>query len=71
MRNAKTVKLAHPPAAPVELAGQWIAWDRARTKIVAQGKEMADVHRAAVAAGHADAILQRVRRPDQAFIGVV
>lgn len=59
-----------PPPAPIEFAGQWVAWNRERTKIVAHGREMADVHRSAVAVGHKDAILQRVRRPDERFIGV-
>ena len=60
---------AYPPPAPVEFAGQWIAWNRERTQIVAHGRDMASVHATAVAKGHPDAILQRVRRPELGFIG--
>lgn len=58
-----------PPAAPVEYAGQWVAWDRAQTRIVAHGSDVAAVRAEAIAAGHSDAILQKVRRPDVTFIG--
>ena len=58
-----------PKPAPVEFAGQWVAWNKQRTEIVAHGKKMADVRAAAIAAGHPDSILQRVRRPDVIFIG--
>lgn len=59
----------YPAPAPIEFAGQWIAWNKERSRIVAHGTEMASVHREAVAAGFPDAILQRVRRPDANFIG--
>jgi len=58
-----------PKPAPVEYAGQWVAWNKRRTEIVAYGKELGKVQAAAAAAGHADAILQKVRRPDRIFIG--
>jgi hypothetical protein len=58
-----------PAAAPIEFAGQWVAWDREQTKIVAHGERLVDVHRAAVAAGHRRAIMQKVRRGNEAFIG--
>jgi hypothetical protein len=58
-----------PQPAPVEFAGEWVAWNRLRTEIVAHGKCMSEVHDAATAAGHPDAILQKVRRPDSSFIG--
>jgi hypothetical protein len=60
---------AYPPPAPIEFAGQWIAWNRERNQIVAHGRDMASVHAAAVAQGHPNAILQRVRRPERSFIG--
>jgi hypothetical protein len=62
--------IRHPQPAPVEYAGQWVAWNRERTQIIAHGREMAEVHRAAIAAGHPDAVMQRVRQPDLSFIGV-
>jgi hypothetical protein len=54
-----TEKLQHPIPAPIEFAGQWVAWNRERTSIVAHGQDMAEVHKAAVRAGHPDPILQR------------
>lgn len=59
-----------PKPAPVEFAGQWIAWSKDRTEVVAHGPQLAMVHAEAVALGHPDAILQRVRHPDLSFIGV-
>jgi hypothetical protein len=59
-----------PKPAPIEYAGQWVAWNKERTEIVAHGAQMAAVHRAAIAAGHGDALLQRVRSPDTSFIGL-
>ena len=61
--------LRHPGPAPVEFAGQWVAWDKRQTKIVAHGMKMAEVHSAAIAAGHPDCVLQKVRRPGLRFIG--
>lgn len=57
-----------PKPAPVEYAGQWVAWNRQQSEIVAHGNDLAEVHKAAVAAGHSDAVLQKVRRPG-IFIG--
>jgi hypothetical protein len=68
-RNEKK-RESEPLPAPVKFAGQWVAWNRQRTKIIAHGTEMASVHQAAIKAGHADAILQRVRRPELKFIGM-
>ena len=59
----------HPPPAPVEFAGQWVAWNKQRTEIVAHGMDWEAVHAAASAAGHPDAILQHVRQPGSRFIG--
>ena len=61
--------MQHPPPAPPEFAGQWVAWNKERTAIVAHGADLVSVHRSAVVAGHPDAILQRVRRPQERFIG--
>jgi len=61
--------LRHPEPAPVQFGGQWVAWNKARTEIIAHGKDMANVHAQAIAVGHPNAILQRVRRPDISFIG--
>ncbi|MBI3468192.1 MAG: hypothetical protein HY000_34740 [Planctomycetes bacterium] len=58
-----------PRPAPVEYAGQWVAWDKQQREIVAHGHDLAEVHRSAILAGHPDAVLQKVRRPDVIFIG--
>jgi|GEM_PF-1510345 hypothetical protein len=60
-----------PLPAPIEYAGQWVAWNNERTEIVAHGKRLADVFDAAIASGHADAILQRVPQPGVTFIGTI
>jgi hypothetical protein len=66
----KSKKPVFPPP-PVEFAGQWVAWDKSRTTIVAHGHELAAVHRAAIEAGHPNAIMQHVRQPGVAFIGAL
>jgi len=58
-----------PKPAPPEFAGKWVAWNKQQTEIVAHGVEVREVHAAAIAAGHPDAILQKVRRPESVFIG--
>jgi hypothetical protein len=68
-QNANEIR--HPGPAPVEFAGQWVAWNKDQTEIVAHGADVATVHAAAKAAGHPEAILQRVRRPDRIFIGAI
>jgi hypothetical protein len=46
-----------------------VAWNKALTQIVAHGKDVAAVRAAAIAAGHSDAILEKVRQPGTTFIG--
>lgn len=57
-----------PKAAPVELAGQWVAWDRERTEIVASGDDFAAVREEAIASGHTMPLMEVVPRPCS-FIG--
>jgi hypothetical protein len=57
-----------PKAAPVELAGKWVAWNRERTKIVTSGDNFAVVRDEAIAAGHATPLMEVVPRP-HSFIG--
>ena len=59
-----------PKAAPAKFAGQWVAWNRQQTEIVANGGDFASVHKQAKAAGHTDAVMQRVPQPCS-FIGGV
>ena len=57
-------------AAPIEYAGQWVAWNKAQTEIVSHGPTFGEVYAAANAAGHTDAIYESVRRPG-IFIGAI
>ena len=57
------------PAAPIEYAGQWVAWNKQQTKIVEHGFKIAEVHQAALAAGHPKAIFQKVPEADVYFMG--
>ena len=52
---------------PAEYAGQWIAWDEKRKRIVAHGSGMSQVRRDAIASGHGDPVLQKV--PRGPFVG--
>ena len=57
-----------PSAAPRELAGKCMAWDRGRTCIVAVGEEFASVRQQAIAAGHPLPLMEMVPRP-RSFVG--
>jgi hypothetical protein len=59
-----------PQPAPLEYVGQWVAWNREMTQIVAHGESLEDAHRAAVAAGYPQPVLEHVPEPT-AFIGVL
>ncbi|RPI85492.1 MAG: hypothetical protein EHM42_06675 [Planctomycetaceae bacterium] len=65
--NRKTA--ANPIVPPQELAGQWIAWNRHRTAIIAHGFELKTVHDAAIAQGQPDALLEVVQPIDRLLIG--
>jgi hypothetical protein len=59
------------PIVPRKFAGQWIAWNRARTAIVASGRTLDDARRAAEAAGEAEPILAKAPRANVRFLGGV
>lgn len=59
------------PIVPKKFAGQWIAWNRARTAIVASGRTLDDARRAAEAAGEPEPILAKAPRADVRFLGGV
>lgn len=50
----------HPEPAPLEYAGQWVAWNDDRTQIVAHGPEFGAVLDEAKAAGCIDPLMQMV-----------
>jgi hypothetical protein len=59
------------PVVPRKYAGQWIAWNRDRTAIVASGRTFDEARRAAEAAGEAAPILAKAPRADVRFLGGV
>jgi hypothetical protein len=59
------------PTVPKKYAGQWIAWNRLRTAIVASGRTLADARRAAEAAGESAPVLAKAPRANVRFLGGV
>lgn len=57
-----------PKPAPMEYAGQWVAWDHDQTRIVAHGTTLQEVWNAVAAAGVVDPVYQRVRRLDEHLV---
>jgi hypothetical protein len=55
--------------APVQFAGQWVAWNDDRTEILAHGEDSETVWLAAIASGARNPLLEKVRRPGISFIG--
>ena len=49
-----------PDPAPLDLAGQWIAWNEDRSEIVAHGAKFDEVRTKAIAAGFLRPLMQRV-----------
>jgi len=58
-----------PQPAPMEYAGQWVAWNKDETQIIAHGTDVAKVRAAAIAAGEDDPILEKVRRLNAIHFG--
>jgi hypothetical protein len=56
-----------PEPIPAEYAGKWIAWNEARTQIVAHGDSLWSVREQALATGCRRPILHRI--PRAPFIG--
>lgn len=50
----------HRPEIPIQYAGQWIAWDAERNRIIASGDSYAATRNAARDAGESKPVLQRV-----------
>jgi hypothetical protein len=48
-----------PQPTPLEYAGQWVAWNKERTSIVAHGTSFGEVRAAAIAAGCPEPLMQR------------
>jgi Family of unknown function (DUF5678) len=50
----------HPEPAPMEYAGQWVAWSDDRTQIVAHGRDFGAVLDEARAAGCREPLMHKV-----------
>ena len=60
---------SHPPVVPKQFAGQWIAWDRRQSRIVATGRTFQDARNAALEAGETDPLLAKAPPSDVRFVG--
>jgi hypothetical protein len=60
-----------PPIVPKKFAGQWIAWNRNKTAIIASGRSLDDAIRAAEASGEPSPILAKVPHANVRFLGGV
>jgi hypothetical protein len=49
-----------PEPAPLDLAGQWVAWNKDRSQILAHGAKFDEVRAEAIAAGCQEPLMQRV-----------
>jgi hypothetical protein len=58
-----------PLLVPKDYAGQWIAWDRGQTRIVASGRTFAEAKERAVAAGESDPVMAKAPKADVRFVG--
>ena len=56
-----------PDPAPFEFAGQWVAWNEDRTRIVAHGARFGEVRAQAIDAGCREPLMQRVL--GKSFVG--
>ena len=57
------------PDVPIEYAGQWVAWNGQRSKIIASGKDFAEVNRATEKTGEKHPLFEKVPRPDTRYVG--
>ena len=62
---------SRPKVAPVEYAGQWIAWNKDETAVIAHGPNVAQVRAAANAAGESDPLLEKVHHPNRIHVGQI
>lgn len=58
-----------PPTVPRKYCGMWIAWNHARTKIVASGKTLPETIAAAEQVGEAKAYFTKAPHATARFVG--
>jgi len=64
-------EITQPPRVPSRYCGQWIAWNREQTQIVASGPTLLSARDAAVAAGELQPILTKAPDAKVRFVGGV
>ena len=55
---------------PLEYAGLWIAWNHERTHIIASGRTVEDVVKAAAATGEKDPMFAKAPKANVRFVGI-
>jgi hypothetical protein len=63
-------KLAERPIVPLEYAGKWIAWNHERTRIIASGRTVEEVVKAAADAGETDPMFDKAPKANVRFVGI-
>ena len=58
------------PIVPLEYAGMWIAWNNERTRIIASGRTVEEVVKAAAEAGETDPMFDKVPKANVRFVGI-
>ena len=58
------------PIVPLEFAGMWIAWNHEGTRIVASGRTIAEVVKAAAAAGEKAPMFDKAPKANVRFVGI-
>lgn len=56
--------------APLEYAGEWVAWNDDRSEILAHGDDSETVWSEAITQGASNPLLEKVRRPGVSFVGL-
>lgn len=64
-------EISQPPRVPSHYCGQWIAWNREQTQIVASGPTLPSARAAAITAGESQPILTKAPDAKVRFVGGV
>jgi hypothetical protein len=69
MKVKKSSRHAVLPVIPRKYSGQWVAWDRSRTRIVAQERSFREEFEATRVADRRDVAYMKVPEVDVRFVG--
>lgn len=67
----KELELHRPPVVPIEYAGNWIAWNSERTKIVASGENLRQVEQEALTSGEPQPGFEWIPPADSPILGII